>query len=80
MIRFVLRRLLWTLPTLFLITFLVFIAIRIGTNPVQTATIGNRVTYTWYAGNVDVRNPINPYIPIELGREVAALIPGARFV
>ena len=25
------------------------------------------VTYTWYAGNVDVRNPVNPYIPIELG-------------
>ncbi len=22
---------------------------------------------TWYAGNVDVRNPANPYIPIELG-------------
>ena len=36
MIRFIARRLLWTLPTLFLITFLVFVAIRIGTNPVQS--------------------------------------------
>jgi peptide/nickel transport system permease protein len=36
MIRFVLRRLLWMIPTLFLITFLVFIAIRIGTNPVAS--------------------------------------------
>ena len=35
MIRFALRRLLWTIPTIFLITFLVFVAIRIGTNPVQ---------------------------------------------
>ncbi len=36
MIRFVARRLLWTIPTMFLITFLVFIAIRIGTDPVQS--------------------------------------------
>jgi peptide/nickel transport system permease protein len=36
MIRFVGRRLLWTIPTLFIITFLVFIAIRIGTDPVQS--------------------------------------------
>ena len=36
MIRFVGRRLLWTIPTVFLITFLVFIAIRIGTDPVQS--------------------------------------------
>jgi len=36
MIRFVLRRLLWTIPTLFLITFLVFVAIRIGTDPVAS--------------------------------------------
>ncbi len=36
MIRFVGRRLLWTVPTLFIITFLVFIAIRIGTDPVQS--------------------------------------------
>ena len=36
MARFVGRRLLWTIPTLFVITFLVFIAIRIGTDPVQS--------------------------------------------
>ena len=36
MARFVSRRLLWTIPTLFIITFLVFIAIRIGTDPVQS--------------------------------------------
>ena len=36
MIRFIGRRLLWTLPTLFIITFLVFVAIRIGTDPVQS--------------------------------------------
>ena len=45
----------------------------VGANPVQTVTIGNHVTYTWYAGNVDVRNPISPYIPIELG--VSNLLP-----
>ncbi|HZX54201.1 MAG TPA: hypothetical protein VFE86_05950, partial [Ilumatobacteraceae bacterium] len=36
MARFVSRRLLWMIPTLFVITFLVFIAIRIGTDPVQS--------------------------------------------
>ena len=36
MIRFVGRRVLWIIPTLFVITFLVFIAIRIGTDPVQS--------------------------------------------
>jgi peptide/nickel transport system permease protein len=36
MIRFVVRRLLWTIPTLFIITFLVFIALRVGTDPVQS--------------------------------------------
>ncbi len=36
MIRFVIRRLMWTIPTMFVITFLVFIAIRIGTDPVQS--------------------------------------------
>ncbi|MEO8266461.1 MAG: glutathione ABC transporter permease GsiC, partial [Ilumatobacteraceae bacterium] len=36
MIRFVARRLMWTIPTLFIITFLVFVAIRIGTDPVQS--------------------------------------------
>lgn len=36
MMRFVARRLLWTIPTLFVISFLVFIALRIGTDPVQS--------------------------------------------
>ena len=36
MIRFIGRRVLWIIPTLFVITFLVFIAIRIGTDPVQS--------------------------------------------
>jgi peptide/nickel transport system permease protein len=36
MIRFVLRRLLWAIPTLLLVTFLVYCAIRIGTDPVQS--------------------------------------------
>jgi hypothetical protein len=47
----------------------------VGTNPYQTvaANSGKSVTYTWYAGNIDVRNPVNPYIPIELG--VSNLLP-----
>jgi peptide/nickel transport system permease protein len=35
MVRFVVRRLGWAVPTIFIVTFLSFIAIRIGTNPVQ---------------------------------------------
>jgi peptide/nickel transport system permease protein len=34
MLRYVLRRLLWLIPTLLLVTFLVYIALRLGTNPV----------------------------------------------
>ena len=36
MFRFVTRRLMWTVPTLLVITFLVFVAIRLGTDPVQS--------------------------------------------
>ena len=36
MIRFVVRRLMWTVPTLFVISFLVFVALRVGTDPVQS--------------------------------------------
>lgn len=36
MLRFVSRRLLWAIPTLFIVTFLVFVAIRIGTDPVAS--------------------------------------------
>ncbi|MEP6660047.1 MAG: ABC transporter permease [Acidimicrobiales bacterium] len=34
MVRFIVRRLLWMIPTLLIVTFLVFVAIRVGTNPV----------------------------------------------
>lgn len=36
MLQFVIRRLLWAIPTLLLVTFLVFVAIRVGTDPVQS--------------------------------------------
>jgi peptide/nickel transport system permease protein len=35
-LRFILRRLLWAVPTLFVVTFLVYLAIRIGTDPVKS--------------------------------------------
>jgi peptide/nickel transport system permease protein len=35
MLRFVLRRLVWAVPTLLIVTFLVFVAIRVSTDPVQ---------------------------------------------
>jgi len=37
-LRFVLRRLLWAIPTLLIVTFLVFVAIRVGTDPVASYT------------------------------------------
>ena len=36
MFRFVLRRVAWSIPTLLLVTFLVYFALRIGTNPVES--------------------------------------------
>ena len=45
MIRFVLRRLLWAVPTLLIVTFLVFVAIRVGTDPVAAyARLNPRAT------------------------------------
>lgn len=35
MTRFIVRRLLWAIPTLLIVTFLVYVAIRLGTNPVE---------------------------------------------
>jgi peptide/nickel transport system permease protein len=35
-IRFIVRRLMWAIPTLFVVTFLVYLAIRIGTDPLQS--------------------------------------------
>lgn len=34
--KFIVRRLLWTFPTLFIVTFLVYVALRTGTDPVQS--------------------------------------------
>jgi peptide/nickel transport system permease protein len=42
-LRFILRRLLWAIPTLIIVTFLVYVAIRIGTNPVESYIRSNRV-------------------------------------
>ena len=36
MLRFILRRFVWAIPTLFIVTFLVYLAIRIGTDPLQS--------------------------------------------
>ena len=36
MLRFISRRLVWAVPTLLLVTFLVYIALRLGTNPVES--------------------------------------------
>ncbi len=36
MFRFVVRRLLWAIPTVLLVTFLVYVAIRLGTNPLAS--------------------------------------------
>ena len=36
MLRYVARRLLWLIPTLMLVTFLVYVALRMGTNPVES--------------------------------------------
>ena len=33
MVRFVARRLVWAIPTIFLVTFIVYVAIRLGTDP-----------------------------------------------
>jgi hypothetical protein len=42
-------------------------AFNAGTNPPQTVAVGSRLTYTWYAGNVDTSGPSPRYIPIEFG-------------
>jgi len=36
MFRFIIRRVAWSIPTLLLVTFLVYLALRIGTNPVES--------------------------------------------
>ena len=42
MFRFVVRRLIWAIPTLIIVTFLVYCAIRIGTNPVASYLRSNQ--------------------------------------
>ena len=42
MFRFVARRLIWAVPTLMIVTFLVYVAIRIGTNPVASYLRSNQ--------------------------------------
>lgn len=58
MLRFVLRRLLWAIPTLLIVTFIVFLAIRLGTDPVESYKRANP--------NVARRQPqkIDEYIEI----------------
>ena len=41
MIRFVIRRLIWAVPTLLIVTFVVYVAIRIGTDPVASYVRAN---------------------------------------
>ena len=41
MLRFVSRRVIWAIPTLFIVTFLVFVAIRVGTDPVKAYARAN---------------------------------------
>ena len=36
MARFIIRRVLWALPTLLIVTFLVYVALRIGTDPLES--------------------------------------------
>ena len=36
MLRFIVRRIAWAIPTLLLVTFLVYVALRLGTNPVNS--------------------------------------------
>jgi len=41
LLRFIIRRLLWAIPTLLLVTFVVYVAIRIGTDPVASYVRAN---------------------------------------
>ena len=41
MLRFILRRLLWLIPTVIFVTFLVYVAVRVGWDPVQSYVRAN---------------------------------------
>ena len=60
MLRYVLRRLAWALPTLIFVTFLVYIALRIGTDPVASyKRINPRATKAKIAQYIEV-NGLDP--------------------
>jgi len=59
-LRFVIRRLAWAVPTLLFVTFLVYIALRIGTNPVESyKRINPRATPAKIQQYIDV-NGLDP--------------------
>ena len=60
MIRFILRRLAWAVPTLLIVTFLVYVALRVGTNPVESYKRSNpRVTPEKIRQYIDI-NVLDP--------------------
>ena len=60
MFRYILRRLSWSIPTLLIVTFLVYIALRIGTDPVASyKRVNPRVSRAKIAEYIDV-NGLDP--------------------
>ena len=60
MIRYILRRLAWAVPTLLIVTFLVYVALRVGTNPVESYKRSNpRVTPEKIRQYIDI-NGLDP--------------------
>ncbi|MBA2282859.1 MAG: ABC transporter permease [Acidimicrobiia bacterium] len=65
MLRFVLRRLMWIIPTLLLVTFLVFVAVRVSTDPVQAfLRLNPRATEAQVQAYRDINN-LNGSIPTQ---------------
>jgi len=59
-LRYIFRRLAWAIPTLVLVTFLVYIALRIGTDPVESYKRSNpRVTKAKVQQYIDI-NGLDP--------------------
>ncbi len=68
MARFILRRLLWAIPTLLLVTFLVYVAIRLGTNPSEAYQRANpRATQEDIQEYEELNNLTGSYIQGYLG-------------
>ena len=60
MFRFIVRRVAWSIPTLLLVTFLVYLALRIGTNPVESyKRINPRATKAKIQQYIDI-NGLDP--------------------